>query len=430
MSDQTKIDHPMVSVLLDKNFRLLWIGGSISVLGSQFSMIALPWLVLQLTSDPGILGLVLALAGLPRAFFILIGGAITDRFSPRKILLVCDWINFIIAGLVAILVFTHSMQVWMLYAFGLASGLLAGFVIPAANSIAPTVLPEKDLQAGNSLSMGTSQLMGFIGPAVAGVIVGSYAKSIEGIALAFTIDSVTFAVSALALGFMRGVDRPDKPRIGDHNGEGILASIGVAVSYLVQHQTLRLIFVVMILVNLFFTGPLLVGVPVLANQRLVEGAAAFGLLMSGYAGGNLLGYILAGGIPRPNGRALSLVIVTLIAGLGIALMAFGWILSTWLDFLLILVVGVGNGYIGLLLFTWIQQSTPKNMLGRVMSMTMLASMGLVPLSQAVSGWVSKWNLTGLFVFSGSLLLFVATWLALNPGLRLLSNDMLNTAPAE
>ena len=426
MTEQGNTHNPFLRVLSNRNFRLLWMGGSISVLGSQFSMIALPWLILQITDDPQALGLVLALAGLPRAVFILLGGAITDRFSPRKILVLCDWINFVLSGLIAALVFSGSMQVWMVYVFSFVTGVVSGFVIPAGNSITPLLLPDRDLPAGNSISMGSMQLMGFLGPAMAGVIIGSYSQSIAGVGIAFAFDSLTFGFSAIMLGLIHGVARETPSAAEQHSQESVWASIRVAGRYILRHEALRLMFLVMIVVNFLFTGPLLVGIPVLADQRVEEGAAAFGLLMSAYAGGNLLGSLLAGGLPRPNGRVLGMIIVGLIAGFGIVLAAFGWILSTWLDFALILILGIGNGYIGLVLYTWIQQSTPKEMLGRVMSITMLASMGLVPLSQAIAGAVSKWNLTGLFVIAGGLLALMAVWLAFQPGLRQLSDQMIES----
>lgn len=228
MSEQVNTQHPFLRALSNRDFRLLWMGGSISVLGSQFSMIALPWLVLQLTDDPQALGLVLALAGLPRAIFILYGGVITDRFSPRKILLVCDWINFVLSGMIAALVFTAYMQVWMVYIFSLVIGMIAGFVIPAANSITPLILRDQDLQAGNSISMGTMQLMGFVGPAMAGVIIGSSSQSIEGVAIAFAIDSVTFAFSAVMLGLMRAGDRQQVPVPEGRAPESVWTSLVVA----------------------------------------------------------------------------------------------------------------------------------------------------------------------------------------------------------
>jgi MFS family permease len=421
--------HPMKAIVANRNFRLLWIGAAVSVFGSQFSLIALPWLVLQL-SDPQTLGLALALAGLARAVVMLLGGAITDRISPRKILLVCDWLNFGLSGLLAALVMMHSIQIWMIYAFSLAAGLLSGFVIPAANSMTPRILPQQNLQAGNSLNMGTQQLMSFIGPALAGVIIGSYAQSVQGIALAFGIDAVTFALAAVALSFIRGIDRMPAAHGEQPAGEGIWASIVTAVRYIARQEQLRLLFGVMLVVNFLFTGPLLVGIPILADQRLAEGAAAFGLLMAANAAGNLVGYILAGVLPKLNGSVFSMVIVALTASLGIALAAFGWIVTTWVDFVLMLILGVGNGYISLVIFTRVQQSTPRDMLGRVMSMMMLASMGLIPLSQAISGTVAAWNLTALFALAGGLLVVVAIWMAFNPSLKTLSDKMVGAAATD
>jgi MFS family permease len=429
MSEQLKEQTPFRRVLTNRNFRLLWAGGSISVLGSQFSLIALPWLVLQLTGDPQVLGLVLALAGLSRAAFMLYGGVITDRFSPRRILLVCDWMNFLLSGIIAALVFTGSMQIWMICLFSLVTGSISGFVIPADNSIIPTLLPDEDLQAGNSINMGTQQLMGFAGPALAGVIIGSYTHSTLGIVLAFAFDSLTFAFSAVLLGLMRGVERVHATGAEKQPGVGAWSSIKAAASYLFHHETLRLLFLVMVVVNFLFTGPLLVGIPALADQRLAEGAAAFGLLMSAFAGGNLVGYVLGGVLPKPKGYLLRMILVGATASFGVVLAAFGWIRSTWVDLALILAIGIGNGYIGLVLFTWIQQSTPRDMLGRMMSMISLAGMGLVPLSQAVSGALIKWNMTGLFLTAGSLLVLVVIWMGFQPGLKTLSEQVLESPAA-
>ncbi|MCP4422074.1 MAG: MFS transporter, partial [Chloroflexi bacterium] len=112
----------MRNVLSIRDFRLLFAGTATSLLGDQFTLIATPWLVLQLTGDPLILGIVLALEGIPRALFMLFGGAITDRFSPRIILLISDIIRFVLVTLLAIVVFSGAVQIWMLYAFGLGFG--------------------------------------------------------------------------------------------------------------------------------------------------------------------------------------------------------------------------------------------------------------------------------------------------------------------
>ncbi len=176
-------------------------------------------------------------------------------------------------------------------------------------------------------------------------------------------------------------------------------------------------------VNFLFVGPILIGIPVLADQRLPEGAVAFGLLMSGFAGGNLGGFLLAGVLPRPPGGVMRLILVTLLAAFGLAMGVVGFVASTWVDFALMLLLGLGNGYVTLILFTWIQTRAPKTMLGRIMSLLTLASAGLVPVSQAISGAVSTWNLTLLFVVAGVLIVLVTIRTAFQPALVTFSESL-------
>jgi MFS family permease len=278
MTDSLSTKNPMARVMGLRDFRLLFAGATTSLLGDQFALIATPWLVLKLTGDPLALGLVLALEGVPRAVFMLLGGAITDRLSPRIVILVSDAIRFVLVALMALVVFTGAVQMWMVYAFSLGFGLVAGFAVPAGNSIVPRLVQTEDLQAGNSIMMGASQLAGFVGPSAAGILIGGYSTSVTGIGLAFAIDALSFMVSALCLWWMRGGRRLAAGAAAQ--GESVWTSILVGMKYLWNDRALRLMFLIIMAVNFLFTGPLLVGIPVLANQRLPEGALAFGLLMS------------------------------------------------------------------------------------------------------------------------------------------------------
>lgn len=343
----------MLRVVSLRDFRFLFAGATTSLLGDQFALIATPWLVLIFTGDPLALGIVLALEGIPRAVFMLLGGAITDRLSPRLIMLISDVIRFTLTGLMAFAIFTGTVQIWMLYAFGLGFGLVAGFAIPAENSIVPMLVEEQDLQAGNSIMMGIAQLAGFIGPTVAGVLIGSYSSSLFGIGLAFAIDAVSFAVSAICLWLIRTGSR-HQSAVNSPGKEDVWASILTGMNYVWNDAALRLMFLVLTAVNFLLIGPLLVGIPVLANQRLPEGAAAFGLIISGYAGGNLAGYLLAGSLPRPTGKTMRIFTASLLACFGVGYGAVGFIRSTWVDFSLLLLLGLGNGYISIILFTWMQ----------------------------------------------------------------------------
>jgi MFS family permease len=104
-----------LNILNNRNFLLMWIGEGISLLGDQFHMIALPWLVLTLTGNALAVGTVMAMAGIPRALFMLVGGALTDRFSPRKVMIASNLARMILTGLLAMLVLMNLIQLSMLY---------------------------------------------------------------------------------------------------------------------------------------------------------------------------------------------------------------------------------------------------------------------------------------------------------------------------
>src|SRR5512143_1734774 len=167
-------------------------------------MIAAPWLVLKITNDPLALGTVMALSSIPRALFMLLGGAVSDRFSPRRIMLASDGLRLLLCASLAGLIFSGRVELWMLYVFSGLFGLVSGFFSPAAGSMVPYLLERGQLQAGNSLMQGTAQLTNFIGPVLAGGLIAAFAASpsgqeLEGIAWAFVLDGASFLVSILSL---------------------------------------------------------------------------------------------------------------------------------------------------------------------------------------------------------------------------------------
>src|SRR4051812_48990353 len=107
------------ALLREPNFRWMMCGGAISMLGDQFSAMALPWLVLKMTGDPLAVGLVGAMMGVPRAIFILVGGALVDRHSPRRILMQTKWLNTALLGLLAVLVWNNVATMPVIYALSL-----------------------------------------------------------------------------------------------------------------------------------------------------------------------------------------------------------------------------------------------------------------------------------------------------------------------
>ena len=400
----------MLAPLKTRDYRLLWIGQGISHLGDQFHLIALPWLVLTLTHDPFQLGLVLALAGIPRAAVMLIGGAFADRHSPRMIMLVSDALRFVIAAALAVSILTGTVQLWMVYALALSFGVVSGFFMPAAEASLPRLLKDEQLEGGNALMMGVAQLMSFVGPALAGTVIALFgaaqvgagqADGLRGIGVALAVDAASFALSAAMLALMRSL-----PALGAGAGSHPFAAVADGIRYTWSRPVFRWMLGLIAAVNFLVIGPLMVGVPVLAQTRFSQGAAAFGWLMAAYGLGSLAGMVVAGTARRPSSRLFSGLIVALFAGFGVVIALLAAITSVWVGVVLLVVLGVGDGYVAVTMMSVVQRVTPKAMLGRVMSLVMLAMLGLMPVSTALAGAIVKLGPTALFAGAGAGLLVV------------------------
>lgn len=415
--------NPMKKVLGIRDFLLLWIGQATSMLGDQFHTIASSWLVLKLTGDPMALGMVMAISGIPRALFTVIGGAVTDRISPRKLMLITDFVRLFLSTLLAVQIFTGTLQVWMVYIYAAVTGIMGGLFGPASMSIVPHIVPEEDLQAGNSLTQGSSSLIGFVGPAIAGALIAAFAQESTGMGIAIAVDAFTFVVSVITLWMMHSEEVVKTSAENETTGN-IFASVKQGFTFMIKDPVLRMMFIMIALANLCFTGPLLVGIPFLADTRFAGGAAAYGIIISGYAGGNLLGIILSGVLPKPKKSMIRFLMVVMFAAFGFGIAAMSWISATWLATANLFVLGILNGYISILLITGLQRSTPKALLGRLMSMILLANMSMMPISQALSGVALRWSVTVVFVTAGLLQLGLSLVIAFSASVSDLSDRLI------
>jgi MFS family permease len=420
LSLETKPIKPTVSptsVLGIRNFRLLWIGEGISLLGDQFYLIALPWLVLSLTGNALMVGTVLATAGIPRALFMLLGGALTDRLTPRKLMINSNLVRMALTGLLAGLVLSGLIQSWMLYTSALIFGLADAFFFPAQTSIVPQLVGKEQLQSGNALIQGTATLSLFIGPVLAGAMISwldSGATSTFGIALAFALDSLSFLASIGMLSIMK-IENANIQF--DNAGEGVLASIRKGLVFVWKDNVLKIVFSLVAGINLLIVGPVFVGVPVIAKMRFPEGAAAFGLIMSVFGGGSLFGIVLAGVLPKPSPKKLGIALLSVMSTMGIGLSVIGLASELPVAALASFIMGAANGYNNILLITWLQNRISPAMTGRIMSLIMFASVGLNPISTALSGILIGFNPTMLLVSAGSMMTIFTLSAAFSPAVR-------------
>jgi MFS family permease len=380
-----------------RDFRLLWIGEAVSGLGDQFVFIALPWLALVLTGSGLALGGVLALMAIPRALLMVVGGVSVDRFSPRLVMLGSNAVRFVAVTIMGLVILTGAQQVWMLYAFALVFGIADAFFFPAQTSIVPELVEPEQLQRANGIVQGTAQASVLVGPALAGIVIaalGSEAADTTGIAVAMLLDALTFVVSMVTLWLIRARERPS----AEH--PSIVESIREGVRFVWGKASMRAVIALSLSANLFIVGPFEVGLPYFAYTRLPEGAAAFGILLAAFGGGSLIGLTAGALLPSPSPARLGVLVMTTLSLAGVGLAALAPVHSTVAAAVLTAGSGIALGYGNLLGLTWIQTRIPPELMGRVMSLVMVGSMGLVPVSMLVAGATVQVSLEATLVVAG------------------------------
>jgi len=393
------------------NFRWLVSGATLSMLGDQFTLIALPWLVLKLTGDPLSLGLVLALLGVPRAIFILIGGAVVDRYSPKRVFMLTKHASALLVGVLAVLTFTGTATLPLVYGLSLGIGLAQAFAYPSGSSIMPRCIPKELLQPANGAIMGVRQAGMLVGPLLAALLLaigeaGGNDDGMRALGLAFAFDSLSFIVSAWTLSRVAPL-----PGAAPAVPQNVLHAVGEGLLAVWRDVEMRTCFAYWGLVSVLIGGTMQVALPVLAKERLHDGSA-FGMLMAAHGAGMLAGMAFSGMTARHNaGKPLriGLLALSVDAMAGLLLMPLGLIAAAWQGGLLLLSLGALVGLVQVAVFTWIQQRVQPQMMGRIMSIFMFILFGLAPLSSAATGWIMLHvTLAQMFAGCGVVLVVCAT----------------------
>jgi len=389
-----------------RDFRLLWLAQGVSLFGDQFYLVALPWLTLQLTGSGLALGSVLMVAGGARAVFQLLGGALSDRFSARSLMLISNVVRAAATATISALVVAGVVELWHLYALSIVFGVVDAFFFPASVSVIPLLVVKEYLSAGNALLRGTNRLMAMIGPAIAGLVVFH-----QSLGAAFAIDTATFVFAAFMIWLMkkpernRSSDEPSSGRIAEPaRFDGLLASIGEGLRYAWKHPLVRSLLFFIAIIEFCFVGPSSVGLAAMAKSRFeVEwGASALGWMLSAFGGGMLIGMVLGGSIKTRRGRGKLIISGTFLLGFGLSFLGFAHHL-VWAAVTLVF-IGIGGGLGNIMILSLLQSETEHRMLGRVMGLLLFGSTLLEALSYALAGVIADKNLTALFVGGGALIL--------------------------
>jgi DHA3 family tetracycline resistance protein-like MFS transporter len=366
--------------LAHRDYRLLVGGMSVSLLGDGLFLVALAWQVYTLSNAPTALASVGIAMTIPTIVCLLIGGAASDRYDRRMVMLCADAVRAVGLVVLAILSVTGSLRLWELMAVAVAYGAATAFFDPAADALVPELVPADLLAQANSLDQLIRPLaLRLAGPAVGGALVGAI-----GVAWAFELDAASFLVSAVTLLAMS----PARRVLTDagEDAPSVRREVVAGLRYVRSHAWLWATLVSAAIAYLLFMGPTEVLLPFIVKNRLSDGAGALGLVFAAGGLGSLLCAIVIGqrGLPR---RSLTFMYIAwtlatlAIAGYGLAGQLWG-LMAASVAFNTLETAGT---------IAWVtakQRFVPTRLLGRVSSLDWLISIGLLPVSFAITGPVS------------------------------------------
>jgi MFS family permease len=397
----------LLSPLRHRDFRLLWTGMCVSLLGDGVFMVAMAWQVYALSNAPTALSLVGIAMTVPTIAFLLLGGVLSDRLDRRRLLLLADASRAVAVGALAILSLAGVLELWHVVALVAVYGVGGAFFGPAFDAIVPDVLPSEELGRANALDQLVRPIaLRMAGPAVGGVLI-----DLVGPGLAFALDAVSFAVCAGAVLAMRV-----RRRHVAAPSASLGSDLGAGIRYVRRHTWLWATFAAAAIAYLLFMGPAEVLLPFLVKNDLGGTAADLGIVFAAGGIGSVGVAIVMGqgGLPR---RDITFMYVAW-ALATFAVAGYGLATAVWQLMVASLAFNALETAGTIVWATAKQRHVPASLLGRVSSLDWLISIGLLPLSFALTGPVSgaigeRATLVGAAVLGG----IVTFGALLLPGMR-------------
>jgi MFS family permease len=372
----------MLRPLRQRDFRLLWTGMTISLLGDGVFLIALVWQAYDLPkSGPITLSVIGVAISVPHVVFLLAGGVVSDRLDRRRVMIGADAVRGVAIGMLGLLSVTGALRLWHMVILGALYGGGTAFFGPAFDAIVPQIVPSERLAEANSLDQ-------FVRPAalrLAGPALGGWIIAATGPGSAFLLDAATFATSAFALFLMRPQGKSLRPRRHGGLGSSALKEVGEGFRFVRSHVWLWGTFLIATVAYLLFMGPVEVLLPYVVKNdpRLGGSAQTLGFIFAMGGLGAIGGALVVGqrGMPRRFITFMygSWAVATFaVAGYGLARLPWQAMAASL----------VFNGLETAGTVVWAttkHRLVPGPLLGRVSSFDWFISLGLVPVSFALTG---------------------------------------------
>jgi len=422
------------AVLGHRDFALLWAGQTVSWFGDSLYLVALLWLVQEMTGSRVLMGVVAACRTIP-ALFGFAAGVFVDRLDRRRLMIGADLLRAGIVVAVPLLLAAGWLAAWHLPLIAFLLAVAGVPFYPAQQALLPALVDRSELAHANSLMTLSQQVLNAIGYGVGGICI-----ALVGVGPLFVIDALTFVISGLAVLSMRLAPRAARPATG---GAGDAAGSHPASDAsrwrrwtedlraglrFVRGQPALITVIPLVMLLSFLVAPFAVLLPAWVKDVLGAGPEAFGMLETAITVGMVLGS-LAVGVFAARARRSTMVLGSLVL-FGAGALAFAFSRSTGLSALVLAAMGCANTVVNVIFVTWVQGIVPAAMMGRVFGALGTVSQAIAPLGQALAG-IAGHALALPLIFGGVgiVMVFVSAVYAATPKLRgafnLIESDLLS-----
>lgn len=396
-ADASIQEKPVAGLFRNRSFIFLWLSSTASFLALSTYLFAEQWYIITVLEKENALGIVMMVTMIPRVIFMTIGGVWADRFRRSRIMLLSSLVRCLLVIAMILLLQLSLLNLWPLILFALGFGIVDAFFSPANTSLLPSVVSKEELSRSNSFIQSSNQIALFSGPMLGGWV------------LSFSSFSLLFGVIAgfLLLTFLFSFWIKEEKRASPIIKFSTKNDLKEGFSYVWKMPFLKNMLLMLIVINFFFFGPLLMGIPLLVDSVLKGKVLDLSFLQSSYQGGMLAGAIIVGVLNLQKKRGMAMLVM--IGVLGICLSFLGHINFLWQGILLLSVMGILSSFINISLISTIQTQSDPAKIGRVMSLVNASSNGLVPLSYAFVSLaiVLQFTISDIMLLCGILIFIIS-----------------------
>ena len=359
-----------------RNYRIFITGHSVSTIGTWMQRVAQDWLVLDLTGDAVDVGIAAALQFLPVLLFGLWGGAFVDRWDRRRVIICTQAASLVLAAVLAGVVLSGSVELWMVFGLSLSLGFVTVFDNPARHAFVAEVTRPQDYVNAQALASTVHNLGRLVGPAVAGTLI-----AVAGSGWAFAINAASF------IPVIWGLLLIDTSSASVEPGERKHGRVREGLVYVFSRAELRACMILVAAIALFGQNFRAV-LPVLAKETFHGDSQTYGWLTSALGVGAVIGALGTAATERVSSWRLLLAGGAF--GVANALVALApWL---WVAMAAVMLMGIANLAFNTLSKTLLQLGTEPSMHGRVMALHGFVFLGTTPLGMPLIGWVcDQWG---------------------------------------